>query len=191
MTLTDYVKRYYFNNFVEFAKEVKVTRSVVQQWQKSGAYVVDHVMFNPYRQLPIPATLRDGLIEMNQNRSGDLIIVSVAHTQRKNPYIMLWGANNSGYRGRIETAGRYKQQGVMKHLAYYNNGENTIAVPADVAVSLAVPVEPNYFDDNNGNWIRNTRENWRELLDNVICEPIRRAWPDFPGAVRKKEETHA
>ncbi|CAM3961192.1 hypothetical protein SESI111939_10030 [Serratia silvae] len=70
----------------------------------------------------------------------EYFVISVGHTQRSSPYILLWAANNSGYRGRLETAGRYTESQIRKQLDYYNNGCDTVAVPCDVAEPLSIPV---------------------------------------------------
>lgn len=117
----------------------------------------------------------------------EFFILSVNHTQRHNPYIVLWAANNSGYRGRIETAGRYTESQVMAKLAYYNNGCDTVAVPCDIAAPLSFAVKPGFFDDDNGRWLRNNRATWEALLKHVITEPKYKPDPEYRGAPRKVE----
>lgn len=117
----------------------------------------------------------------------EFFILSVNHTQRHNPYIFLWAANNSGYRGRIESAGRYTESQVMANLGYYNNGYDTVAVPCDIAAPLSFAVKPGFFDDDNGRWLRNNRATWEALLKHVITEPKHKPEPEYRGAPRKVE----
>lgn len=116
----------------------------------------------------------------------EYFILSVGHTQRNNPYIILWAENDAGYRGRIETAGRYTESHVKSQLGYYNDGCNSVAVPCDVAERLSFPVRPGFFDDDNGRWVRNNRETWSELLKHVIAEPKHKPEPEYRGAPRQE-----
>lgn len=121
----------------------------------------------------------------------EFFILSVGHTTRSNPYIILWAPNDAGYRGRVETAGRYTETEVMAQLDYYNNGCDTVAIPCDVAIPLTFPVRPGFFDDDNGRWLRNNRETWHRLLKHVIAKPKYHPHPEFPGAKRSREFSHA
>ena len=115
----------------------------------------------------------------------EYFVISVAHTQRGDPYIMLWAENNSGYRGRIETAGRYPESLIKSKLAYYNSGESTVAVPRDVLEPLAHPVAPGFFDDDNGRWLRNNAATWKVVLANTVAPPQYKPEPEYRGAPRK------
>ncbi|UAN64257.1 hypothetical protein [Serratia sp. JSRIV006] len=117
----------------------------------------------------------------------EYFVISVGHTQRSSPYITLWAANNSGYRGRLETAGRYTESQIRKNLGYYNCGCDNVAVPCDAAEPLSRPVQPGFFDDDNGRWLRNNEATWKALLANVIEKPKHPARPEYRGAPRKKE----
>lgn len=113
-------------------------------------------------------------------------VLSIRHTTRSKPYIILWAENDAGYRGRIETAGRYTEQQVMARLHYYNNGWDTVAVPCDVAIALSYPVSPGFFDDANGRWLRNNRQTWQHLLKNTIVKPSHDPHPEFPAERRRE-----
>jgi hypothetical protein len=115
----------------------------------------------------------------------EYFVLSVGHTQRGNPYITLWAADNSGYRGRIETAGRYPESLIKSKLAYYNCGCDNVAVPCDVLEPLAFPVKPGFFDDDNGRWLRNNAATWKVALANVIAKPACKPAPEYRGAPRK------
>lgn len=137
------------------------------------------------------STQRCSLRQASQSRRGsdmerEYFILSVGHTQRNNPYIILWAENDAGYRGRIETAGRYTESHVKARLGYYNDGCNSVAVPCDVAERLSFPVRPGFFDDDNGRWIRNNRETWNELLKHVIAETKYKPEPEYRGAPRQE-----
>lgn len=115
----------------------------------------------------------------NQSAEREYYVLSINHTQRHTPYIILWAPNDSGYRGRIETAGRYTESEITAHLGYYNCGHCAIAVPCDVAEPLAVPVQPGFFDDDNGRWLRNNRATWKVILSNLITDPKYKPRPLF------------
>ena len=117
----------------------------------------------------------------------EYFVISVGHTQRSSPYIFLWAANNSGYRGRLETAGRYTESQIRKQLDYYNNGCDTVAVPCDVAEPLSIPVQPGFFDDANGRWLRNHSATWKALLAQLIEQPKHSARPEYSGAPRHRD----
>lgn len=117
----------------------------------------------------------------------EYFVISVGHTQRSSPYILLWAANNSGYRGRLETAGRYTESQIRKQLDYYNNGCDTVAVPCEVAEPLSIPVQPGFFDDDNGRWLRNNNTMWKALLANLIEEPKHVPHPEYSGSPRRRE----
>lgn len=182
LSLTDYIRKYYGGSQSEFARNVGVARNQVYLWVKKGFYVIDHVMYSPRRPLPMPPTA------VQEGDEPLYYILSVSHTQRENPYIMLWGPENSGYRGRIGSAGRYTAAQVNATPLYYNNGTETIAVLCRVADKLAVPVRPGFFDTDEGKWLRNTRATWQALEEAVIAPPRHPIQPDYPGAPKRKDE---
>lgn len=106
--------------------------------------------------------------------SKEYFIVAVAHTTPDNPYIMLWGPTNQGYRGQLETSGRYKHEEVMGHLNYYNNGCDTIAVPCWVIEAMSEETPAGFFDkigDGPTHWIANNHRNWLALAEYAIATP--------------------
>ena len=117
----------------------------------------------------------------------EYFVLSVNHTDRGNPYIVLWAANDSGYRGRVESAGRYTESQVMSQLGYYNNGCDTVAVPCDVAEPLSHAVKPGFFDTDDGRWLLNNRATWSALLENLIAKPKHNPQPEYRGAPRRKD----
>lgn len=117
----------------------------------------------------------------------EYFVISVKHNQRSDHYIILWGTNDCGYRGRIEAAGRYPESRIRSRLSYYNSGED-IAVPCDVVESLAVSAEPRFFDTDEGRWVLNNRQNWQAILKNVIELPQYKPEPEYKGARRNREE---
>ncbi len=119
---------------------------------------------------------------MTTNTERQYFIVSIGHNQRSDKYIRMFGANDSGYYGRIKSAGRYPESHVKTKLRYYNDGVCNIAVPCDVMESLSEPVEPKFFDDDSGCWVRNNRKNWQVLLQNVIEKPGYEPAPLYHGA---------
>ncbi|WP_158513777.1 hypothetical protein [Yersinia entomophaga] len=43
----------------------------------------------------------------------EYFVISVNHTMRHSRYILLWAENNAGYRGKIESAGRYEEDKIL------------------------------------------------------------------------------
>ncbi len=117
----------------------------------------------------------------------EYFVLSVKHTDRGNPYIVLWAADDSGYRGRVESAGRYTESQVMAQLGYYNNGHDTVAVPCDIAEPLSFSVKPGFFDTDEGRWLRNNRATWDALLKRLIAQPRCTPQPEYRGAPRRKD----
>lgn len=115
------------------------------------------------------------------SESKEYFIVSVKWTERREPYITLWGPDDSGYRGRIETSGRYQHDDVMKHLSYYNNGCDTLAVNADAINKLAAKVKTGWID-GDGFWVPNIKASWDCILSNLICAPTHEPKPRYRGA---------
>ena len=111
----------------------------------------------------------------------EYFIVSVKWTERREPYITLWGPNDSGYRGRVETSGRYKHADVMKHLSYYNNGCDTLAVVTATIENLAEAIKPGWID-GEGTWVPNKKGSWDAILSNLIAIPKHAPMPRYRGA---------
>ncbi|QKJ88065.1 hypothetical protein PMPD1_3135 [Paramixta manurensis] len=121
-------------------------------------------------------------------REREYFVISVKHNQCSDRYVILWGANNSGYRGRVESAGRYPESLVKAKLGYYNTGDD-IAVPCDVIESLAVPVDKGFFDTDGGNWVLSNRKNWQTILAHVIEPPAYKPQPEYRGARRRGSDS--
>lgn len=117
----------------------------------------------------------------------DFYIISVKHTRREDRHITLWGPDDCGYRQRLNTAGRYPVGNVRAHLAYYNSGKSTIAVPADVVERLAIDGDPRDFvgaDPAPGvpRVLFNDRDTWSTLILNAIEPPEYKVDPQYQGA---------
>lgn len=117
----------------------------------------------------------------------EYFIVSVKWTERKNPYITLWGPNDSGYRARVGTSGRYAKSEVMKNLSYYNNSYHTLAVPCDLLEGFAVDITPGWIDGDGGMWVPNKKAVWDAILANAIRKPTKKAKPRYRGAPRSHD----
>ncbi|KAB8312262.1 hypothetical protein EH228_08760 [Erwinia endophytica] len=118
----------------------------------------------------------------------EYFVISVNHNQRSDRYIILWAANDCGYVGRIENAGRYPESRIRSKLGYYNCGRCAVAVPCDVIERIAVPVDSKFFDTDDGRWVLNNRKNWQVILRNVIERPQYNPEPEYRGARRRIEE---
>lgn len=51
-------------------------------------------------------------------------------------------------------------------------------------------VQPGFFDDDNGRWLRNNRATWEALLAHVIEKPKHPPCPEYRGAPRDSEAHH-
>lgn len=70
----------------------------------------------------------------------EFYIVSLKHSGKQyghRDFVLFWRPNDMGYTLFLEAAGRYSREDVESNADYYNNGESTIAVPCELAESLA------------------------------------------------------
>jgi hypothetical protein len=67
-------------------------------------------------------------------------IISCKHTSGYT--LTLWRPNNSGYTIYLEQAGKYSEEDVKKNPLYYNNRNDTIAVPVEELEKIAHHVIP-------------------------------------------------
>lgn len=102
--------------------------------------------------------------------SDQYIIVSVTHNSRHDKCILLWRPDNKGYTLLTHKAGRYDKENVMAHLAYYNGGSNTLAVPESLIEGMSIKVPDGHFDAP-GDAVPNTVRNWKLLIKNAIVKP--------------------
>lgn len=72
---------------------------------------------------------------------GEFYILDVEESQRSDECLW-WRPKNSGYTCCLETAGRYSLDEVRARQSYYDNGEQTIAVPCEAVDKHAVRVVP-------------------------------------------------
>lgn len=75
-------------------------------------------------------------------------ILSLKYSRGAHCVVLLWWRpDNNGYTMFLEAAGRYKESEVLKSPSYYNDGEDTLAIPcADVErhAHRAVDVDRKY-----------------------------------------------
>lgn len=78
------------------------------------------------------------------SKSKEYYIISVNHTRNDREGLVLtwWRENASGYTVFVEQAGRYPEEVVKANEDYYNNGEDTIAVPCERAEEIAYRCVP-------------------------------------------------
>lgn len=65
-------------------------------------------------------------------------ILSLKWTRKREPYVSFWRPNNAGYCWPLEWAGVYTSEQIADAPRYYNDGENTLAVPVGVVEGLTV-----------------------------------------------------
>lgn len=70
----------------------------------------------------------------------EYFIMSLKWTRTNEDSVTWWRANASGYTWLLTSAGRYTERQVRGNPAYYDNRENTIAVPCEVAERAASTV---------------------------------------------------
>jgi hypothetical protein len=87
------------------------------------------------------------------------LIISVKHTKKDDPYILLWNPENKGYCYRQKVAGRYSEAELNEHPNYYNNGHSTLAVDETVLSELWEQSELGWLD-SDGLVLKNIPENW-------------------------------
>lgn len=59
-------------------------------------------------------------------------ILSLKWTRSGEENLTWWGRNNSGYAMSLDDAGRYSTKDVASHRSYYDNREDTLAIPCEV-----------------------------------------------------------
>ena len=111
----------------------------------------------------------------------EFFIVSVAQTQRRDPYITVWRAQNAGYAWPLLWAGKYTRALVLSNMSYYNNGE-TLAVPCAIIEPMAIAPAPKRIDGDAGPVIPNNAANWATIIAHVIAAPRREPRQQYRGA---------
>lgn len=120
------------------------------------------------------------------NPSNELFyIVSVGHTQRRDPYILLWNPNNAGYCYRTEIAGKYTHADVSESSNYYNSGDNTLAVKCSALDAITTPSKKGYLD-NDGSVIPNNAKSWQVIRDALFALPKNPINANYRGAPKIK-----
>ena len=113
------------------------------------------------------------------------IVISLKRTSSLNKAITLWRSDDSGYCSTLRCAGRYDEASVLEHLGYYNSGNSSIAVPAELAERLVIEVE--YDTEKFGLCLPNDAETWKHLLAEVICKTDYPSLPEYHRACNRME----
>ena len=110
-------------------------------------------------------------------------IASLKHTSKSDEHITWWGRAHRGY---TPVVGDYCGRYTMDEARSLNDGYDTIAVPADLVVTLLTP-EPYFvaytgvaakFYDQSGPVVRNTLENWRAIVAGALPGLVMRTKPE-------------
>lgn len=67
-------------------------------------------------------------------------IMSLKWTRSGEEAVTFWGPGNSGYVLNLNEAGRYSDDQVTERCSYYDNRENTIALPCDIVDKYAIRI---------------------------------------------------
>ena len=111
-------------------------------------------------------------------KAQEFYVISVWHTLRENPYILLWKPNDRGHTFRTSTAGKYAADEIARCPSYYHAGYNNIAVPVEVLDKMTVMTTPaDCLDGPDGPAVRNTPENWRKILAALTMPPQQQPKP--------------
>lgn len=113
-------------------------------------------------------------------------VVSVHHTKRADPYILLWNPDDKGYCYRIEVAGKYPESVIAAHLDYYHNGCSNLAVKCEVIDAMVVQSAQGYLD-TAGFVAPNNHHMWWDILYALKWQPKHKPEPQYRGARRRKE----
>lgn len=70
---------------------------------------------------------------------GEYFILSLKHSKRRDGVLTWWAPDNKGYQLVLTRAGKYPRSLVEKEPEYYNNGQDTLAIPVNTAGSMAKP----------------------------------------------------
>ena len=117
----------------------------------------------------------------------EFYIVSVKWSRRTDKYITFWRPDDKGYAYPLSWSGKYSADNVMAHLGYYNNGDDTIAVPVEIVDPLSVAPEPGWIDNDAGPVVKSNAANWNLLIANTIVPPKHVPRPEYRGAPRRRE----
>lgn len=111
----------------------------------------------------------------------EYFVLDLKHLRKDQAYITAWRPNDCGYAWPLPWAGRYPRDAIVNNLDYYHNGRSTISVPCRAMEALAVAPEPGTVDSNIGPVVENTADNWRILIDAMICETCVTPVPNVKG----------
>ena len=113
---------------------------------------------------------------MGADVTDQFIIASLKHTSARHLHITMWAPDECGYRQVISRAGLYTAEQAKKH----NDGEDCIAVPAEIVVGLGVAQPKEGWYDFPGNVLENSRETWIELLRHRIVSGRHKGVTPYP-----------
>jgi hypothetical protein len=97
-------------------------------------------------------------------------ILSIKWTRKGDKWVTFWRSNCAGYVWALASAGRsvagrYEEAEVLADLAYFNDGENSIAVPCAAADALSAWIPQGEQDYPDAYGVRFTKENMQRLRD--------------------------
>lgn len=147
------------------------------------SWVADDVPLTtwPRRAPPTDPLLLGKPFDSNPPSADDCFVVNLSHHKQEDRYITFWRPEDCGYAWPLAWAGRYRREDVIKSQGYYNSGYGNIAIPCHAVASMLEDPEPGMIDNNAGPVVRNTKENWLQILAAVVVEPGERPWPLWPG----------
>ena len=63
--------------------------------------------------------------------SQEFYILSLKHSHKRDGMLTWWNPSNMGYTFYLQNAGKYTLEQVTAEPDYYNNGDETLAIPCD------------------------------------------------------------
>lgn len=114
--------------------------------------------------------LLDVRLSLMPNRRPEVVmskfyIVSLKHTQARDPCVTFWRPDNSGYAWSLSRCGKYAEEQVREDFFYYNDGIHTVAVPCQAIEPLLSDPRPGVLNGDAGPVVENDKPNRDALID--------------------------
>jgi len=92
-------------------------------------------------------------------------ILSLKWTRTYDPFFTWWGPDNKGYQFSLESSGKYTEKQVNEHKKYYDDREDTVAIPVEVVEAFAVDGDKPKWENLKGKKVvKRTNRKFREIV---------------------------